>query len=194
MKNFSVIVLAGGNSNRMKQSKAFLEFDYHVTFLEKIVNEYLKAGLEKIVLVINPYSLNTENIQKLSQLEKKITIIYNQNQKNGRLYSLKLGLSILNESENCFIQNIDNPFVSLNLIKAMIPLIKSETYISPIYKGKGGHPVLISNSISKYILEMKGCSFTLRDILEKFNKITTPSNESVIININTDKDYKKYFN
>ena len=37
MKNIAAIILAGGESSRMKQPKAFLKFDNHITFVEKII-------------------------------------------------------------------------------------------------------------------------------------------------------------
>jgi molybdenum cofactor cytidylyltransferase len=193
MKNISTIILAGGESRRMKRSKAFLKFDDNISFLEKIIDEYRTAGVYKIVLVINVSIPNNENKQILSQLDDKITIVYNKHTEKGRQYSIKLGLSFINESDNCFIQNIDNPFVNANLLKNMISIIKFGSYISPTYKGKGGHPVLISSLICKHILEKEEASLTLRDILKEFNKITIPSNRSVLININTNDDYKKYF-
>ena len=142
MKNISTIILAGGESRRMKRSKAFLKFDDNISFLEKIIDEYRTAGVYKIVLVINVSIPNNENKQILSQLDDKITIVYNKHTEKGRQYSIKLGLSFINESDNCFIQNIDNPFVNANLLKNMISIIKFGSYISPTYKGKGGHPVL----------------------------------------------------
>ena len=193
MKNIAAIILAGGESSRMKQPKAFLKFDNHITFVEKIIYEYQLAGIDKIIIVINYSYLDSEKERILSQFDTKIIRVYNKHPEKGRQYSLYLGISMLHESENCFIQNIDNPFVKANLIRSMIPLIQKEAYISPTFKGKGGHPVLLSNSICNHILNMKDHKLTLRDVLIKFNKITIPANASVLININTEQDYKQYF-
>ncbi len=193
MKSVAVIILAGGESSRMKHPKAFLKFDRRNTFLEKIINEYVDAGIEDIILVINASSLNSENEIILSLLDNNITLIYNKKPEKGRLYSLKLGLSKLIGTENSFIQNIDNPFVSSNLLNKMIPLIKSGSYVSPTYNGKGGHPILISKLICNTILDYDDTSITLRNILAKFNKTTMPYDEQVLININTADDYTKYF-
>ncbi|MCP5063778.1 MAG: NTP transferase domain-containing protein [Ignavibacteriae bacterium] len=93
MKNTSVLILAGGESSRIKRSKAFLNFDGCTTFLEKITKEYIAVGINNIVLVINAVSLTSENKKILSRQEKKLIIIDNENPEEGRLHSLKLGLS-----------------------------------------------------------------------------------------------------
>lgn len=193
MKNIAAIILAGGESSRMRQSKAFLKFDNKISFIEKIIKEYELAGIDKIIIVINDSCLDPERQQVLAQFDNITRLVYNKHPKKGRPYSLYLGLSLLNESDNCFVQNIDNPFVNSNLIRSMIPLIKKETYISPTYKGKGGHPVLLSSSICNYILNMKEDQVTLRDVLIKYKRINIPANASVLININTLTDYKQYF-
>ena len=99
----------------------------------------------------------------------------------------------MDSNKGCFIQNIDNPFVNSSLLKKMIPLISTDSFVSPTYNNKGGHPVLISNSIIETILENEDTSVTLRNKLEKFNKIVMPANKEVLINMNTVEDYIKYF-
>ena len=193
MKENSVIILAGGKSKRMGQPKAFLKFDKNRTFIDKITDEYINAGVHKIILVINAFALNSENEIILSNLDKSITIIYNRNTEKGRLYSLSLGLAELDTIKDCFIQNIDNPFVNSSLLKKMIPLISIDSYVSPTYNKKGGHPILISKSICDSISITDDSSITLRDKLEKFNRIVIPVNEEVLININTVEEYTNYF-
>lgn len=193
MESIVAIILAGGESKRMKQPKAFLKFDINRTFLEKIIDEYISAGINNIILVINASSLKSENEFILSHLNKKITIIYNTKPVKGRLYSLSLGLAKLNKAKGCFIQNIDNPFVNSDLLKKMIPLIKLDSYVSPAFNNRGGHPILISKSICDAISDIDDTSITLRNKLEKFNRIVIPANEHVLININTVKEYTKYF-
>lgn len=124
MEDLAVIILAAGESRRMKQPKCFLKFDKNRTFVEKITNEYLNAGIHKIILVIYDLAINSENLNIVSHLDKNIIAIYNRNPEKGRLYSLSLGLAELDNIKGCFIQNIDNPFVNSGLIKKMIPLLE----------------------------------------------------------------------
>ena len=49
---FSAIILAGGNSTRMKFPKPWLKIDT-TTFLEKIIKTYQNFGIQKIILIIN---------------------------------------------------------------------------------------------------------------------------------------------
>jgi len=193
MNNTSVIILAGGESSRMKRSKAFLKYNDQLTFIEKITSTYQNADINRICLVINSKSLNDSEEKILLRLEKTISIIYNHTPEKGRLYSIKLGISTFKNHENCFIQNIDNPFVSTELINKMIPLIKNGSYISPTYNQKGGHPLLLSNSICQHFKKKYDHNATLRTILSAFNKIQIQSNKEILININNEEDYYNYF-
>lgn len=192
MNSIAAIILAGGTSNRMKRPKAFLDFDGQLTFIEKIVEEYSESGIKKIILVINESSINSVSESILSRLNKAVTIIKNKYPAKGRLYSLKLGLKILDESDSCFVQNIDNPFIEAQLLTALIPLLQDESYVTPSFKGKGGHPVLLSHNICRQILKISN-NYTLRDVLQKYQKINFNYNETVLININTPSEYKQYF-
>ncbi len=75
----------------------------------------------------------------------------------------------------------------------MVHLVKNKSYVSPTFNKRGGHPVLLSKSICKYILQNGMNNEKLKTILGKFNKITTQSHEHVLININSEEDYIKYF-
>lgn len=193
MGKFAAIILAGGASNRMKSHKAFLKFNDHLTFVEKIVKTYQDVGMEQIILVISPSSLHTDSEIILNSFSEEITIIYNYYPERGRMYSLILGLSQLTANDSCFIQNIDNPFVESRLLLKMQPVLKEASFVSPTFNGKGGHPVLLSPSICKFIVNMQDEAGTLKDILSKFKRISIPYNESVLVNINTPMDYKNYF-
>ena len=52
-KNISVIILAGGDSERLKFPKPFLLFSPRVTFIEKLIRVYSVFGCRKIITVIN---------------------------------------------------------------------------------------------------------------------------------------------
>jgi len=193
MKGIAAIILAGGESRRMDQPKAFLQFDKNRTFVERITDEYLIAGIKNIILVINAFALNSENENILSHLEKKIKIVFNRNPEKGRLYSINLGLTEAHKVKGCFIQNVDNPFVNSRLLKKMIPLLKTDSYVSPTYNNKGGHPILISKSIFETISTGNDTSISLRNKLKEFNRIKILAKEQVLININTLEEYSKYF-
>ena len=59
---------------------------------------------------------------------------------------------------------------------------------------KGGHPVLLPNSIIKKIAEADDLDTSLLDVLSLYPKIKVEvSNDTIFRNVNTPEDYEKYF-
>ncbi len=190
----SVVILAAGNSSRMGCSKTLLKFDESKTFLEKIITTYLKLNIQKIVLVINN-KIKEEVEETISKYlaEEKIILITNQSPEKGRFHSIKMGLRNIN-SDNCFIQNIDNPFISLNLLSNMIQMKNNCDYVVPVFQNKIGHPILINKKIQTTILSNIKTETNLRFVLLHFKKNEVQcSNKNILANINTMEEYYKNF-
>ena len=194
MNNLSVIILAGGSSERMKYPKPFLPFDSQITFIEKIVLEYYNFGCSEIIIVLNE-ELNHQPWDKnLSNISSKTSIIINKHSDFGRFYSIQLGAKALQNVEQCFIQNVDNPFIDQDLLKEIYSSRVNNGYVVPMYLDNGGHPVLISNNVIKSIIEEKNIYINFKEKLKKFNrKSISVENEKILVNINIVEDYKLYF-
>jgi len=187
-----VIILAAGLSERMGRSKAFLKWDKHTTFLKKIIQEYSSFGSGKVIVVVNQngYSQILSDFPAISEYSN---IIINPNPEKGRMGSIKLGIKELPANSACYIQNIDNPFVTGEVLNAMNNLIKPDAYVVPTYAEKGGHPVLVSSEIIKEISLIENPDYDLRKILNNFKRIEVKTNdERILVNINTLSDYQKY--
>ena len=192
-KNISVIILAGGDSERLEFPKPFLLFSSRITFTEKLIREYHKFGCRKIIIVINAKYYSEDFFSKINKHFNALVVI-NGHPEFGKFYSLKLGVSKLTAEKFCFIQNIDNPFTNLTLLKNLYVTKYSDSCTSPVFRGKGGHPVLIGAKIIKDIKKEKSADINLRVFLNKYRRIERPTyNEKIKANINTLKDYKKYF-
>ncbi len=192
MNNIKVIILSAGQSSRMGSIKALLKWDSKITFIEKIIDEYKKAGLNDISIVLN--SINRHEIKELISIQyPDIKFIINEQVNAERITSIKLGILHIAVDTNVFIQDTDRPFVTTELINNMVSAITPNTYVSPCYKGESGHPVLISSEISNFIITSKKQN-TLKEVLDKFSEIKVESNtKSISVNINSLEDYKKYF-
>lgn len=189
--SFSTIILSSGFSERMGQPKALLKWDESTTFIEKIINEFIQAGSAKIVCMINE---RIEPFCKKMTLPTNVEFIVNHHPERGRFLSILTGVGALGESNYCFIHNIDNPFVNVGLIKKLLAHKESGKWCSPVYNGKGGHPVLLSNTIINKIATVTDLNTTLRDILEQFPKISVSTDdENVLRNINTPEEYNLWF-
>lgn len=188
--NIAGVILSAGKSERMKSPKAMLPFSDEENFLEHIVRVYQNAGVEKITVVVN--SLLEKNIKDVKYTG--VTFVRNSFTDRGRVYSLKQGLSSCPDADYCFVQNIDNPFVTSEVILKLLDSAASGDYVTPVYKGNGGHPVVISAKVIRQILNLKSDDFRLNEVLEPFNRFKVEVNdENILTNINTQEDYGKYF-
>lgn len=192
-KNISAVILAGGDSERMFFPKPFLPFSSRITFIEKLIKVYFNFGCRKIIVVLNKNFFVEDFFDKIKNKYKAV-IVLNKHQEYGKFYSLKLGIRKLENESFCFIQNIDNPFINISLLNALYKSRSNNSFVSPIYNEKGGHPVLAGSDIIKGIKIMKSFDVNLRDFLNQYKRITVPTkNEKITSNINTLKDYRKYF-
>jgi len=189
-----VIILAGGYSSRFGIPKPFLKFSAAITFLEKLVYEYEKFSCDNIVLVLNSSLLNyyTESYSK--EFRNKIKLVTNSKPELGRFYSIKLGIEKIEDADHCFIQNIDNPFTDIETLALIYNCRKEDSYVSPYFGDKGGHPVLISKKIIESIKQETNLEINTKDFLCRFNKIKIEvPNNKILANINTSVEYSQFF-
>jgi CTP:molybdopterin cytidylyltransferase MocA len=185
------IILSAGLSERMHSHKALLPFSNDENFLQHISTHYRESGIENPTVVANPGIALRTLAGKLNEH----CFIINDFPERGRLYSIQLGLKNNPGIEWCFIQNIDNPFVTKELITQLFELRHSADCITPTFLDKGGHPVLISLNIINHILHLTDFNERLNDVIARFTRFKFPvSDEHILVNINTAEDYKRYFN
>ena len=108
----SVIILSGGKSLRMQHPKAFLKID-DKTLVEHLVNVYIEFGIVEPIVILNKTLFTGEWMNIITKLYQKAKIGFNQYTVLGRTYSIQMGLDGLEYAEDCFIQNIDNPDISV---------------------------------------------------------------------------------
>lgn len=194
MKNqqtFAVLILAGGHSSRMKSPKPWLKLPEGHTFLEQIVNLYFDCGIREILVVLNTEFHDSARQEVIDFVQSKANILLNDQVDSGRMYSIKLGVKELNFADFVFVHNVDNPFIFPEQIIGLKENYFSKGYTKPTFRGKGGHPVLISKSIVEYILNHSGEDKTLKEILQLFpTKKIEFATPNILININTESDYK----
>ena len=190
----SVIILAAGQSTRMGRPKFALKFDEKFTFLEKIITGYNSFGCRQIIVVLNEEGelYLKENPIKFFD---NISIVTNFHLEWERFYSIKVGLKQLNPSSGAFIHNVDNPFVNIQVLKSLQGELAETDYVVPFFKGRGGHPVLLSKKIIKHIIAEKSNELNFRGFLKRHTKkVVEVGNERVLVNVNTGKDYKRFIN
>ncbi len=186
----AAVILAAGNSSRMRTHKALLKFDEGHNFIQKIAAEYLKANVQDIIVVVN--SDNHDAIHdSLSTPEfSTVQLVLNQHPEWERFYSVQCGLSRAVAHQNCFIHNCDNPMVSADIINTLLQEFLVNHVVIPEYKGEKGHPVLLCRSIVEEVLRYNGKEGNLKVILDGFaQKVVEVEDGGVLVNINGVGDY-----
>ena len=189
-ENIFCIILSGGFSSRMKKHKALLPYTGDENFLQHLVNTYISAGVQNIIIVMNA----AINFNGINQPNTNLTFVKNFHPEKGRMYSLQLGMNTVSETGYCYIQNIDTPFVSKNLIIDLYNNKDKADYITPVFENKGGHPILVSPAVINEIKQTENYEFNLKELLEKFSRYRVQVEDNhCLININKPEDYKKLF-
>jgi CTP:molybdopterin cytidylyltransferase MocA len=193
VKEYSAIILSAGESSRMGVPKFSLQFDENIIFLQKIVKEFTDFGCYEIIVVINEIGNKYLKENELF-LPENVKIVVNEHPEWHRFYSLKIGVNALSETNNCFVHNVDNPFVNHDVLKALFNNINTADYISPEFAGKGGHPFLLSEKVLKKIAQTEEDQKHLKEFLNQYSRLRIKiEDEKVLTNINTLEDYSRYF-
>jgi len=184
--------LASGQSTRMGRPKFALRFDKNLTFLEKIITGYSSFGCRQIIVVLNEQGkayLKENPIKSTGN----ISIVTNFHPEWERFYSIKIGLKQVDEFSSSFIHNVDNPFVNEQVLKSLQCGLAGTDYVVPCFKGRGGHPVLLSKKTIKHIISEKNPDLNFRDFLKGYAKnVVEVGDERVLVNVNTGEEYERF--
>jgi molybdenum cofactor cytidylyltransferase len=182
----SVIIPAAGASSRMGSPKPKLRLQNGNTFAGYLLKVYAEFGADPVVIIVNKES-------DLKGCDNGTAIVVENNHVDlGRSYSIKLGLMKTGNNRKCFIQNIDNPYFDKSLLTLLLGNIQEDSYLIPVFNGKGGHPVLLGEKI---IADLKGKDpfGDFREVLSCYKRIEIPwSDPGILLNINSPSDYRKY--
>lgn len=188
------VILAAGFSSRMRNEKSQLTNTSGTSFAKHLIQEYQKSFVQQINVVWRNQRI-AEPLIPIQKEDSDLFFIYNPSPEKGRNHSIQLGLQSLSHFDYIFIQNVDNPFTSTQLINRMIESAKEDTAVIPNYQNTNGHPVLLPNIIFQEIINTELKHIDFKQILWKTNPILLPWNhKNILANINTQTDYKKWFN
>lgn len=181
----TIIILAAGESKRMGTPKAKLLVNSRESFLSYLVKGYLQIPDNNIVVV---HSSIVEPIGYSS----RVHWLENNDPQKGRYYSIWLAAKNCSPDSACLIHNVDHPFIDNRIVKDMMMLSTSDSYVVPTFGGKGGHPVLLGSRVVEYIAGHDD-SLDFREVLSSFKRTELACNDlSILLNINTKEDYSHF--
>jgi CTP:molybdopterin cytidylyltransferase MocA len=145
------------------------------------------------VVVTNLEAL--ERMKQMGMVPSVVTLVINDHMEFERFYSVKLGLAAIHSSSFCFIQNVDNPFIDSQILDLIYEHRSDERYVSPVFKGKGGHPVLLNRENMNRICKWDVNSANFKEVLGTFECLNVEMHDDrVLININSPEEYQRFFN
>jgi molybdenum cofactor cytidylyltransferase len=191
MCKITAIILAAGESRRMKTPKMLLPFQGK-TIIEKVIETVISSKIRDIIVVVGAVK------EKLTGLVEKfpVTICYNENYAEGMLSSVKCGIGYLAPDTDAVMVFLgDQPMVPLEVVDSVIDsfISSKKRLVLPVYEGKRGHPLLISSSFLTEI-ENIGKETGLRQLLIKFPGDifeVESKNSAILKDIDTEEDYQR---
>ena len=208
MARIAALFLAAGESTRMGQPKALLPW-HGKTLLQHQVTALSSAGVSRIVAVLGHQS---ETLESLIKGQSGVQCIYNPHYQQGKTTSIKAGLSALRqawdgsieagEEEAILVLNVDQPRSS-DIIRRTMELhipsggnLPGHNYLItiPTYRGKGGHPIILSTSLLAELLEISEETQGLKTVVSVHKgdtqrvEIDAPE---ILLDLNTPQDYRE---
>ena len=187
----SAILLAAGQSKRMKGKNKLLLKYKRKTLINRVLKSLIKSKVNKIIIVLGHEG---RKIKKIALKSKKIIFVFNSNYAKGISTSIKCGIKKISKKNIGFlITHADMPLVSKTILNTLCSAlkIKNKEIFVPIYKKKVGNPLAFKYSMIKSLKKIKGDRGAKKLIRSNKSKVQLVKIKSKSILI--DFDQLKYF-
>ena len=185
----SVILLAAGESKRLRMPKLLLPFGKS-TILEQTIDNLLNSRVDEVIVVLGYRA--EEMMRKLANRPVKIAInpIYHQ----GMSTSIVKGLSLVNDrAQAIMVALADQPLINRQTINRLVEesLGYDKGIVIPTYQAERGHPVIFSSEYKEELLGLKGDIGGKKTIKEHPNDTleVIADSKAITMDIDTIKDY-----
>ena len=175
------ILLAAGQSKRLKSENKLIKLYKNKPLINYSLNVLTKSKVNKIIIVLGHQH---KELKKIIKKNKKIIFTYNKNYKKGMASSIKIGLKKISKNDKGFIvAQSDMPFVKQSDINKICRSIKSKKFLIHAlkYKTRVGNPIGFDSSLIKKFKNIKGqfgAKFMVKRLKNRTNFIKTKSIKS----------------
>jgi len=190
--HISGILLASGASRRIKSTKQLLIFqrEYLVNY---VINKILESEIDELFVILGYHHDEIANV-----IDTRPKIIDNPGWKIGKSSSIKIGVkSAQKTSDGVIFFVVDQPFINKEIINTLINEFKDsiDNIIAPRVNGHLCNPVLFGKN---YYQELMGLSGEQggKTIINKAKDVKWVDwkDERLLLDIDTDEDYKNILN
>ena len=184
------VILSAGMSSRMGQFKPMLPIG-ETTFIKRIIATMRGAGVQEIVVVSGA---------KRSELEEhlkgeNVKLLFNAQYANTQmLESVKLAIREAQRyADAILLTPVDVACPDEALYRVLIRRFTDADCIRPVYRERGGHPILISRRVFPMILAYEGPN-GLKGALHEAGAVTEEVNVNhpeILLDADTPEDYQE---
>jgi CTP:molybdopterin cytidylyltransferase MocA len=192
----SAILLAAGESRRMKgEFKPLMKWGKS-TVIDTCIKNLKKTSIEEIIVVLGYREADV----RVRLAGAGVSFAINRDYQKGMLSSIKTGLAMVSSQTDGFlIALVDQPMISAKLINrlAIIHDDNADSRITvPVYHGKHGHPIVVSRDFEPEIMALDdNAPDGLNTLLRKYrNEITEVEvdTSAILDDLDTPEEYQRY--
>ncbi len=204
----AALLLAAGESTRMGQPKALLPW-HGKTLLQHQVAALSSAGVSWTIVVLGHRAKGLET--QLKDLAG-VQVVHNPNYRQGKTTSIVAGLRALVEGWDSdtgraregavLLLNVDQPR-SAGTIRRIIQLAslcstdergQSNLVTVPTYRGKGGHPIVLSTSLIPELMGITEDTMGMKAVVRihegETQRVELDAPE-ILLDLNTPEEYRE---
>ena len=187
----SAILLAAGQSKRLRYENKLIKNYKGKHLIHHILKSLIKSKVHKIIVVLGHES---RKIKKIVLKSKKIIFVVNSSYKKGISSSIKSGLKKISKKNIGFlIVHADMPLISKRILNTLCSAIKTKNkeIFVPVYKKKIGNPLAFKYSMIQSFRKIKGdrgAKKLIRINISRVQKVNVNS-KSILIDFDQLKDF-----
>ena len=192
MGSVGALLLAAGLSQRMGALKALLPWQ-GTTLLAYQASTLQSVGLNPVLVVLGH---RAEELKPHVPSVTGVRYLLNPDYLKGKTTSLKTGLSALDprDTDAVLVLNVDQPRSPQTLETILREHRQFTDLITiPTYKGKGGHPIILSLELLDEIMGVSEEDQGLKGVVRRHGKNTRlveMGSDEVLIDLNSEQDYQ----
>ena len=165
----SAIMLAAGQSKRMKGENKLSKKINGIPLINHSVKNILDSSVDELIIVLG---YQKEIIEKIINKNEKIKLVFNKDFETGMASSIKIGLNNLSKNTEAFFICLgDMPYVNHNIYNELIKSKNNNDVVIPTYNGQQGNPILFSKTIKNILMNVSGDSGAKKIIDARKQKI-----------------------
>ena len=165
MSGISAILLAAGESTRMGRLKALLPWQ-GATLIEYQVASLLDAGVSQLVVVVGHRG---DEVGAPIVGRAGVTTVENPDYRQGKTTTIKVGLRAISpDAAAILVLAVDQPRPR-DILRTVIEahLARSPLITSPVYDGRGGHPMIFDVELLPELAAITEESEGLREVTRR---------------------------